>query len=598
MNGLIVFNSANDVVYQKLNCKLREHIYEKAVSQGLLPEDFYKDGSAPLQGNIDANVLLQLFSPLINSQKIMHCQFDNCYAAIQCEHDLNFVFGEVLGFQFLKISQDRLEYMQRQMGVLMSLAKHLHGPNLFASDVQEELFSKCMECYEDEIWDQDLILQVEALPRLLINTELRRAVKGSLDRALDCLRDSGHSRCHAILFVGVKFVSINSSKNAMQLSPSDLLFLALLIRSLQKDSRSLNKTVAVFLQGLSQDPHSGCVPCIAHLNKLNKGVVLIQIVEYAPLPVACSLYDTLYVLQKIISIQMQGDAEALKPTYESLESFIRQSIDALKKAKLKGDDLEICLKKFSSKWENLRKMYNEFLKTYERDLIVRIESNIPSFQEDLKQLFTMACCDSSAINFQQLPEVASVVEGKLLEFSEFLAVKAERNISIEAYLEDFPGLIHFIYINRSSGLMISPDLKSSTPLIPCENLSEMLEFSRTHLKKGHSSVMWKDKSFNYAYFLWFEDQTTGSSKSIDLQKPFNASQHSANAFKPNFEPGLLAGDYYHLLTEACFPKTPANKIKCYELYCVHLGLVTATCAVEHSRRLVATISDVVGDDVF
>ena len=598
MNGLIVFNSGNDVVYQHLNLKLREHIYEKAVAQGLLSDDFSKDGPAPQREHIDDNILLQLFSPLINSQKIMHCQFDNCYAAIQCEHDLNLVFGEVLGFQFLKIAQNKLEYLQRQMGVLMALAKHLHGPNLFASDVQEELFSKCMESYEEEIWDHDLILQVEALPRLLINTELKRAVKGSLDRALDSLRDSGHLRCHALLFVGVKFVAINSSKTAMPLSPSDLLFLAVLIRALQKDSRGLNKTVAIFLQGLSQDPHSGCVPCIAHLNKLNKGIVLIQIVEYAPLPVACSLYDTMFVLQKIISIQMQGDAEALKPTYESLECFVRQSIDALKKAKLRGDDLETCLKKFSSKWENLKKMYNEFLKSYEKDLIVRIESNIPSFQEDLRQLFMMACCDSSSINFQQLPEVASVVEGKLLEFSEFLVVKAERNISIEAYLEDFPGLIHFVYINRSSGLMISPDLKSSTPLIPNEKLSEMLEFSRRHLKKGNSSVMWKDKSFNYAYFLWFEDQTTGSSKSIDLQKHFNASQHSASAFKPSFEPGLLAGDYYHLLTEVCFPKTPANKIKCYELYCVHLGLVTATCAVEHARRLVATIADVVGDETF
>ncbi|KAM7349896.1 Hermansky-Pudlak syndrome 1 protein [Cochliomyia hominivorax] len=597
MNGLIVFNSGNDVVYQKLNLKLRDHIYSKAVCHGLSPEDFVKDGLSCHRGNVDPNVLLQLFSPLINSQKIMHCQFDNCYAAIQCEHDLNFVFGEILGFQFLKISQNRLDFLQREMGVLTSLAKHLHGPNLFASDVQEELFSKCMECYEEEIWDQDLILLVEALPRLLINTELRRAVKSSLDRALECLRDSGHSRSHALLFVGVKFVAVNSTKSAMQLSPSDLLFLALLARALQKGSKFLNKTVAVFLQGLCQDLHSGCVPCIAHFSKLNKGVILIQVVEYAPLSVASSLYDTLFVLQKIISIQMQGDAEALKPTYESLESFIRQSVDALKKAKLKGDDFETCLKKFSSKWENLKKMYNEFLKTYERDLIIRIESNIPSFQEDLKQLFTMTCCDSSGINFQQLPEVASVVEGKLLEFSEFLAVKAERNISIDAYLEDFPGLIHFIYINRSSGLMIFPDLKTS-PLIPSEKLSEMFEFSRRHLKKGHSTVMWKDKSFNYAYFIWFEDQTTGSSKSIDLQKHFNTSQYSVNAFKPNFEPGLLAGDYYNRLTEVCFPKTPMNKIKCYELYCVHLGLVTATCAVEHSRRLVATIADVVGEDGF
>jgi Hermansky-Pudlak syndrome 1 protein len=48
------------------------------------------------------------------------------------------------------------------------------------------------------------------------------------------------------------------------------------------------------------------------------------------------------------------------------------------------------------------------------------------------------------------------------------------------------------------------------------------------------------------------------------------------------------------LIEICFPKTAPNKIKCYELYCVHLGLVTASCVLEHCRRLAATINDVTG----
>ena len=36
----------------------------------------------------------------------------------------------------------------------------------------------------------------------------------------------------------------------------------------------------------------------------------------------------------------------------------------------------------------------------------------------------------------------------------------------------------------------------------------------------------------------------------------------------------------------------SNKIKCYELYCIHLGLVTPSCVLEHARRLAATINDV------
>jgi len=33
----------------------------------------------------------------------------------------------------------------------------------------------------------------------------------------------------------------------------------------------------------------------------------------------------------------------------------------------------------------------------------------------------------------------------------------------------------------------------------------MVEFSREHLQEGHLAMIWKDTTFNYSYFLWFED---------------------------------------------------------------------------------------------
>jgi len=35
----------------------------------------------------------------------------------------------------------------------------------------------------------------------------------------------------------------------------------------------------------------------------------------------------------------------------------------------------------------------------------------------------------------------------------------------------------------------------------------MVEESRMHLQEGHLSIMWKDITFNYSYFLWFEDNS-------------------------------------------------------------------------------------------
>lgn len=47
------------------------------------------------------------------------------------------------------------------------------------------------------------------------------------------------------------------------------------------------------------------------------------------------------------------------------------------------------------------------------------------------------------------------------------------------------------------------------------------------------------------------------------------------------------------LTESFFPKVTnsTNKIKIYELFTIHLGLVNPHLQLEHSRRLIATISD-------
>lgn len=84
-------------------------------------------------------------------------------------------------------------------------------------------------------------------------------------------------------------------------------------------------------------------------------------------------------------------------------------------------------------------------------------------------------------------------------------------------------------------------------------------------------------------------------------------------------PGIICGDYYRSvllvlkylllydlcfmyytillirkLAETCFPKLSVNKIRIYELYCVHLGLATSSCVLEHSRRLAATIWEVTG----
>ncbi len=41
----------------------------------------------------------------------------------------------------------------------------------------------------------------------------------------------------------------------------------------------------------------------------------------------------------------------------------------------------------------------------------------------------------------------------------------------------------------------------------------------------------------------------------------------------------------------CFPNVPLSKIRCVELFCIHLGLVTSGLVIDHAKRLSVNIFD-------
>jgi len=55
----------------------------------------FKNEKEDSEIEIDPDLILQIFSPLITSQKIMNCHFSNRYSSMQCENGTNIVFDEV-----------------------------------------------------------------------------------------------------------------------------------------------------------------------------------------------------------------------------------------------------------------------------------------------------------------------------------------------------------------------------------------------------------------------------------------------------------------------------------------------------------------------
>lgn len=65
----------------------------------------------------------------------------------------------------------------------------------------------------------------------------------------------------------------------------------------------------------------------------------------------------------------------------------------------------------------------------------------------------------------------------------------------------------------------------------------MINFAQNHLQEGNNmSLMWKDTTYNYAYFLWFEDVSGMPLKPTVFP--------IANAAKILPLPGLLGDDFY------------------------------------------------------
>ncbi|KAM3862772.1 BLOC-3 complex member HPS1 isoform 3-T3 [Diretmus argenteus] len=333
-------------------------------------------------------------------------------------------------------------------------------------------------------------------------------------------------------------------------------------------------------------PHSMyCLP-------LWPGITLVLLTKIPNSAVAMSVYVFLEAFAKLEKRLGEGQEGSAAPRGQPAIHDLRSKLDKFIKA-LGPSDIQVCY--LQNVWTEFKnRAFTRGGPGFNKELIPWCKSMKTQLCGLYRQCFLTE--NSGRADFPQrlspsLQERAqTMVQEKLMDWKDFLLVKSKRNITMLTYLEDFPGLIHFVCVDRSTGQMIAPSLNITEratselgkgPLAHFikKKVWGLVSTTRRYLQKGYSTVTLRDGDLYFCYFLWFENETGYKLEAADL--PILPDDSAPI--------GMLAWDYYRKLLRYYSKNHQGEVVKCYELLTVHLGVIPTEYILQHCRQLASKL---------
>ncbi|XP_059159167.1 BLOC-3 complex member HPS1-like isoform X2 [Physella acuta] len=336
-------------------------------------------------------------------------------------------------------------------------------------------------------------------------------------------------------------------------------------------------------------------PYNIHTVQILPGVTLVLLSQVQRHNIADIIYLIIYNIHDLIyGRRVKLSRPRSSYAYDTLNSLLSRLHSSLKKSKgrvnaLSGD--------IHARWEkeNLKQKLMDYMET-DIKLQSELESQLKELSKKLKELFShlfLSPFPHSPQFWNTLSQIKMGMLKELSDYREYLNVKAQRNITMTCYIDDFPGLIHFIYIDRHFHQMSAPSLnislKDGESIDATTYLKQKIwsryEHMMCKLTEGYTTVILREGDFYFSYFLWFEDY---------MRNPLPVQ----DSFKANIKfpyPGILSGSFYRDLLQLCFPHAIQGSVHCFEMFLMHIGTVHPKYIADHCKRLAHKMWEMSGE---
>lgn len=417
---------------------------------------------------------------------MMFSQFDNNYSILVGKEDFNIAYEEYFGNMFLRISTINSSQVQKE--ILQSsvvFSRMICGPDL---TMMKDLTNGKAEKIKDTIssWTQNYLdnycIMLGACRTLLMRQDKYNSITSELKEEMKSVTEWIGQKVNLILLHRDQIVCLYSTQQAVNMAPVDVSNLCHLANGISKMPNEM-VSFNVYLNG-SQTYE--CIPNTAYvMNYADLNMKLIVSVEADNVDIAKSIYKALTFINKVYNFNLRLDGDNVKAVIDKADMYVKQVIDSLKTSK---SSLDALVKILERQWQGMRKKFAELSKISYKEVLNNLDAGLPLLAESLLQIFKAIYPETTTSR----EVVTESVEKLRIWFTETMAEKLKSyktihfddskfdhsNVFVQSYMEEFPGLIHFIFINRTTGRIISPDLVPGKTIIDLKT-ARLIDFIQT-----------------------------------------------------------------------------------------------------------------------